>query len=301
MWCALAFRLPRPLPSRRRCSHCCRRRIVRAAELTGSPWLAMDSSGAPTFAHLAREIGLDSLLLGYREATLFAPLDARPAADGAVARRAVLVVASGTIWLAAGAVPGIAARPFGVAAPHHGRRGSAVVRHPPDVPVRAGPLVIASPAQRGRVGEGVHRLLLLLLGLALCATKDWHVVEVLRLWLGHTEFASAPRPVPVPEPTWRRRVVSRRPLVSARLADAGERPMPPPWAPVVRHLPAALPDPVHPGCLAFIPRVAPSAVASFVLSGADPVRRPAFERRVDRPAIALSRRIDVPPLVSPRR
>ena len=28
----------------------------------------------PTLEHLAREIGLDSLLLGYREATLFAPL-----------------------------------------------------------------------------------------------------------------------------------------------------------------------------------------------------------------------------------
>jgi hypothetical protein len=45
-----------------------------AAALTGSRWLAMDSSGAPTLGHLAREIGLDSLLLGYREATLFAPL-----------------------------------------------------------------------------------------------------------------------------------------------------------------------------------------------------------------------------------
>ena len=45
-----------------------------ASALTGSAWLAMDESGAPTLAHLAREIGLDSLLLGYREATLFAPL-----------------------------------------------------------------------------------------------------------------------------------------------------------------------------------------------------------------------------------
>ena len=51
---------------------------LRAAALTGSAWLAMDSSGgAPTLAHLAREIGLDSLLLGYREATLFAPLAGR--------------------------------------------------------------------------------------------------------------------------------------------------------------------------------------------------------------------------------
>src|SRR5271157_4594037 len=47
---------------------------LRAATLTGSTWLAMDSSGAPTLAHFAREVGLDSLLLGYREATLLAPL-----------------------------------------------------------------------------------------------------------------------------------------------------------------------------------------------------------------------------------
>src|ERR1700757_784156 len=51
--------------------------LLRAAALTGSAWLAMDSSGAPTLAHLAHEIGIDSLLLGYRESTLFAPLPAR--------------------------------------------------------------------------------------------------------------------------------------------------------------------------------------------------------------------------------
>jgi peptidoglycan/LPS O-acetylase OafA/YrhL len=45
-----------------------------AALASGSSWLAMDSSGAPTLSHLAREVGLDSLLLGYREYTLFAPL-----------------------------------------------------------------------------------------------------------------------------------------------------------------------------------------------------------------------------------
>ncbi len=45
-----------------------------AARVTGSDWLAMDSSAAPTLTHLLREITLDSLLLGYREYTLFAPL-----------------------------------------------------------------------------------------------------------------------------------------------------------------------------------------------------------------------------------
>jgi peptidoglycan/LPS O-acetylase OafA/YrhL len=45
--------------------------------VSGSGWLAMDSSGAPSLAHLVREIGLDSLLLGYREYTLFAPIAGR--------------------------------------------------------------------------------------------------------------------------------------------------------------------------------------------------------------------------------
>jgi peptidoglycan/LPS O-acetylase OafA/YrhL len=47
-----------------------------AARISGSNWLAMDSSGAPTFAHWLREVGLDSMLLGYREYTLFVPLAA---------------------------------------------------------------------------------------------------------------------------------------------------------------------------------------------------------------------------------
>jgi peptidoglycan/LPS O-acetylase OafA/YrhL len=47
---------------------------LRAAVVSGSGWLAMDSSGAPTLSHLLREVGLDSLLLGYREYTLFEPI-----------------------------------------------------------------------------------------------------------------------------------------------------------------------------------------------------------------------------------
>ncbi len=45
-----------------------------AAQLTGSGWLAMDSSAATTPTHLLREITLDSLVLGYREYTLFTPV-----------------------------------------------------------------------------------------------------------------------------------------------------------------------------------------------------------------------------------
>jgi peptidoglycan/LPS O-acetylase OafA/YrhL len=47
---------------------------LEAARISGSAWLAMDSSGALTLSHLLREVGLDSLLLGYREYTLFAPI-----------------------------------------------------------------------------------------------------------------------------------------------------------------------------------------------------------------------------------
>jgi peptidoglycan/LPS O-acetylase OafA/YrhL len=48
-----------------------------AARLTGSGWLAMDSSAATTVTHLLREIALDSLVLGYREYTLFTPIAGR--------------------------------------------------------------------------------------------------------------------------------------------------------------------------------------------------------------------------------
>ncbi len=48
-----------------------------AARVTGSSWLAMDSNAAPTAIHLVREITLDSLLLGYREYSLFTPIAGR--------------------------------------------------------------------------------------------------------------------------------------------------------------------------------------------------------------------------------
>src|SRR5271156_7169036 len=47
---------------------------LNAALISGSAWLAMDSSGATTLIHLLREVTLDSLILGYREYTLFTPI-----------------------------------------------------------------------------------------------------------------------------------------------------------------------------------------------------------------------------------
>lgn len=162
---------------------------VQAASLTGSAWLAMDSSGLPTLAHLAREIGLDSLLLGYREATLFAPWAERltPMARSLDAPfwslhlelyGSLLVLCLVTlrahsarlhrIAIAAAAI-GFGTHPMFLFVLGH------LLRPARRVPPRAW-----------------YGALLLLLGVALCATKDWQSVEWLRLTLGRTELADAP-------------------------------------------------------------------------------------------------------------
>jgi peptidoglycan/LPS O-acetylase OafA/YrhL len=167
---------------------------VRAAALTGSAWLAMDSSGAMTLGHLLREIGLDSVLLGYREATLFAPwADSLPPMAqsldapfwslhielyGSLLVLGLVTLRTHAAWLYRAAVL-VAAVGFGTHPMFLFVVGhlSALMLHPhPDLP----PL------------RGTGGVLLLLLGAALCATKDWGSVEQLRVWLCQTEFASAP-------------------------------------------------------------------------------------------------------------
>ena len=148
-----------------------------AAALTGSPWLAMDSSGAPTLGHLAREIGLDSLLLGYREATLFAPLAAQLqpmelSLDapfwslhlelyGSLLVLCLVSLRAHSVWAHRAAVA-VAALSFGT--------------HPMFLFV-LGHLIRPLPRTGGRPTTRYFGALLLLLGVALCATKDWHVVE----------------------------------------------------------------------------------------------------------------------------
>lgn len=163
-----------------------------AATLTGSTWLAMDSSGAPTLTHLAREIGLDSLLLGYRETTLFAPLaDHLPLMEqsldapfwslhlelyGSFLVLLLVSLRARSAWLYRAAIAATALL-FGthplflfvlghLSAPMLGRRPGAI------------------KATLGTV--------LLVLGIAMCTTKDWHAVEVLRLWLSDSEAAFSP-------------------------------------------------------------------------------------------------------------
>jgi peptidoglycan/LPS O-acetylase OafA/YrhL len=252
-----------------------------AAALTGSAWLAMDSSGAPTFAHLAREIGLDSLLLGYREATLFAPLAGHlPPMElsldapfwslhlelyGSLLVLCLVWLRARSVWAHRIAIAA-AALSFGT--------------HPMFLFV-LGHLTPPPPLPRsegGWSGKGYPGLLLLGFGLALCATKDWHSVEWLRRSLGDTELASAPNLF---------QFQSQLGAVALYLGVL--------WCPLVWPLlETALC--AHLGRLSFsiyllhFPTM-PSPAAVFVLFLALTLLAAiAFERLVDRPAIALSRR-----------
>jgi peptidoglycan/LPS O-acetylase OafA/YrhL len=165
-----------------------------AAALTGSKWLAMDSSGAPTFEHLAREIGLDSLLLGYREATLFMPLaslltpmehslDAPFWSLHLELYGSLLVLSLVTLR---GWSPRLHRIAIAVCAVTFGT-------HPMFLFV-LGHLLPPALVKGGK-GERASRLpgsLLLLLGLALSATKNWPILEPARAFLAHTELAAAP-------------------------------------------------------------------------------------------------------------
>jgi peptidoglycan/LPS O-acetylase OafA/YrhL len=270
-----------------------------AAALTGSEWLATDSSGAPTFAHFAREIGLDSLLLGYREATLFAPLAGHlPPMErsldapfwslhlelyGSLLVLCLVSLRAYSIWAHRVAVAA-AALSFG--------------KHPMFLFV-LGHLVSLLPHSGKELGKGWLGMLLLLLGLAMSATKDWHFVEWLRLSLRRTELADAPN------------LFQFQSQLAAVVLYAGVL-----WCPFVwpvlesapfRHLGRLsfsiyllhFPILFTVVCLAFTLVLASSSAAAFVLFLALTLLAAiVFERVVDRPAIALSRRIDIRPPVS---
>jgi peptidoglycan/LPS O-acetylase OafA/YrhL len=160
-----------------------------AALVSGSGWLAMDSSGAPTLRHLLREIGLDSLLLGYREYTLFGfaaahlpPLEASLDAPfwslhlelyGSLLVLGLVLLRAWSRWLHGVAVllcaVGFATHPMALFVLGHlcaGRPGRA------PVPI---------------LGAG-----LLILGLAMSAGKDWAPVEFIRAGIASWAPAAAP-------------------------------------------------------------------------------------------------------------
>jgi peptidoglycan/LPS O-acetylase OafA/YrhL len=160
-----------------------------AALITGSDWLAMDSSGAATFGHLAREISLDSLLLGYREYTLFAPLaDRLPLLEdsldapfwslhlelyGSLLILALVTLRNRSVWLHRAAV-GLCAALFGT--------------HPMF-------LFVLGHLCANRLGRPPLPVLgsgLIILGLVLSAAKDWSSLEAVRAAIASVAPSAAP-------------------------------------------------------------------------------------------------------------
>jgi peptidoglycan/LPS O-acetylase OafA/YrhL len=282
-----------------------------AAALTGSAWLAVDSSGAPTLAHLAREIGADSLLLGYREATLFAPfaehlvpmelsLDApfwslHLELYGSLLVLCLVWLRTRSVWLHRTAV-GAAALSFGTHPMFLFVLGHLVTRGavPAVVGRREGTVPVPSkPIRRTLFSEGsLGRwlgLLLLLLGVAMSAAKNWPILEWLRLWLSRTELVGAPN------------LYQFQSQLGAIALYFGVLWCPFVWPPLesapCRHLGRLsfsiylLHFPILFTLICVVFLHLPSAAVAFVLflvlsfSAAA-----AFERWVDRPAISLSRR-----------
>ncbi len=272
----------------------------RAAALTGSAWLAMDSNGALTGAHLAREIGLDSLLLGYREATLFAPLAPRlPLMEHSLDAPfwslhlelygSILVLA--LVWLRANA-----------RWPYRGAVLAAAIAfgaHPMFLFVLGH---LSAPLLARVGGEGLWRgvrtlcgAALLAFGIALCINKSWPGVEAFRLWLSMREWAFAPNlfqfqsqfgaimlyfGVLLCVPTWR--LLGSEPC--RRLGRLS-------FSVYLLHFPILF-TLVCAGFIrlsAYLPHTAAIAAAFVLFLALTFAAAMLFERCVDRPAIALSR------------
>jgi peptidoglycan/LPS O-acetylase OafA/YrhL len=275
---------------------------LRAAALTESAWLAMDSSGAPTLLHLVREVGLNSLLLGYREATLFAPLAERlPLMEqsldapfwslhlelyGSLLVLCLVWLRLRSAWLHRAAIAAAAVL-FGT--------------HPMFLFVLGHLLSSATTVRiddhkRLRAVLPLAGTLLLAVALALAGTKDWRIIEMCRVWLANIELAASPN------------LFQFASQVAAVLIFTGvlfcspvqtllERQM---WLHLGRlsfgiyllHFPILFTV----ACLVFIgtrnmlPHAASIAIVFALFIGITLLAAAQFERWIDRPAIALSRR-----------
>jgi peptidoglycan/LPS O-acetylase OafA/YrhL len=263
---------------------------VRAAALTGSAWLATDSSGAPTLAHLAREVGLDSLLLGYREVTLFAPVAAHlPPMERSLDAPfwslhlelygSFLVLC--LVWLRAHSI--WAHRIALIAC------ALAFAAHPMFLFVIGHSLSPRLQSGRG-LGRGWFGSLLLLFGLALCATKDWSIVEWSRVMLCRAELACAPNLYQFQSQLGAVSIyvgVLCCPFVWPALQCAAcQRLGRLSFSIYLLHFPILF----SVVCAAFV--TLPSVAVAFVLFIALTLLAAfSFERWIDRPAIALSRRV----------
>ena len=157
-----------------------------AAAVTGSGWLAMDSSGAPSLEHLLHEIAFDSLLLGYREYSLFAPFaDRLPLLEtslnapfwslhlelyGSLLVLGLTRLRGRSAWLHRAAVA-LCAVLFGA--------------HPMFLFV-IGHLCARWP------GRPVVGAALIGLGLAMSGSGNWHIVDAIRVVAGHATLGDVP-------------------------------------------------------------------------------------------------------------
>jgi peptidoglycan/LPS O-acetylase OafA/YrhL len=165
-----------------------------AARVSGSAWLAMDSSGALTLTHLLREITLDSLVLGYREYTLFAPISGRlPLLEHALnapswSLHLELYGSLLLLWLVKlrawaprthVAAVAVCALTFGT---HPmflfvlGHLWAVWLKKPP----------------RPASGIGLAGAILITVGLVISATKNWDFIEVVRVAIERYALAAAP-------------------------------------------------------------------------------------------------------------
>jgi peptidoglycan/LPS O-acetylase OafA/YrhL len=160
-----------------------------AARITGSGWLAMDSNAATTPAHLLRETTLDSLILGFREYTLFTPIAGRlPLLEhalnaptwslhlelyGSLLLLGLVKLRARSRWAHTTAVIACAIL-FGT--------------HPMF-------LFVAGHLFAGRLGKPpkpVFGIVLIVLGLAMSASKDWILVDDARIALGRITMTAVP-------------------------------------------------------------------------------------------------------------
>jgi peptidoglycan/LPS O-acetylase OafA/YrhL len=165
-----------------------------AARISGSAWLAMDSSGATTLTHLLREISLDSLILGYREYTLFAPIAGRlPLLEHALnapswSLHLELYGSLLLLWLVKlhSWAPRTHVAAIAVCALTFGT-------HPMFLFVLGHLCAVwLEKPPRPALGSSLVGAALIAVGLAMSATKDWDFVEAARVAIARYAPAAAP-------------------------------------------------------------------------------------------------------------